>query len=295
MTNERTDGGGRSPAWLDKEQYPFVSRFAPTKAGRLHYVDEGQGNPVVCIHGNPTWSFLYRRVVGSLRTTHRCIVPDLMGFGLSDKPSDWTYRAADQAAILDAFLESLDLQEITLVVGDWGGPLGLAYAARHPGRIKAVVVTNTWCWPVKDSLYYRAFSGFMGGPVGRWLVQTRNFFARDIVRMAFGDKTRLTETIHHHYLAPLADPRDRKGCAVFPREIIAATEWLSALWNQREVFRDKVRVILWGQKDIAFRNKELRRWTALCAEAKVVELAGCGHFVAEEAPDELVQEIRALG
>jgi len=260
----------------------------------MHYLDEGAGDPVVCLHGNPTWSYLYRHVVQALRATHRCIVPDLIGFGLSDKP-DWTYRVADQAVVLEEFLESLDLHDITLVVGDWGGPLGLAYAARHPQRIRAIVVTNTWCWPVNHSLYYQGFSRFTGGPVGRWLIQTRNFFARDIVKMAFGDKTKLTEAVHRHYLMPLADPRSRMGSAIFPREIIAATDWLEGLWAQREAFRAKVRVVLWGKKDIAFRTQELARWTDLCPQAKVIELAHCGHFIAEEAPDDLVREVLALG
>lgn len=293
MSHNVSMGAGPAPDWLDHQAYPFVSRFATTKVGRLHYLDEGKGRPVVCLHGNPTWSFLYRHVVRALRPTHRCLVPDLIGFGLSDKP-DWTYRAADQAQILDEFLESLDLHDITLVVGDWGGPLGLAYANRHPDRVRDIVVTNTWCWPVNTSFYYQAFSRFMGGPVGRWLIRTRNFFARDIVKMAFGDKSKLTEALHRHYLMPLANPEDRRGSAVFPREILAATDWLEALWAQREGFRAKVRVVLWGNKDIAFRAQERRRWAALCPEAKVIELDGCGHFVAEEAPDDLVRAIRDL-
>lgn len=284
-----------APDWLDKEEYPFVPRTAGSPAGRIRYLDEGQGEPVVFLHGNPTWSFLYRKVIRTLRATRRCIAPDLIGFGFSDKPAEWSYRAEDQASVLEGFLESLDLSGITLVVGDWGGPLGLAYAARHPGRVKHIVVTNTWCWPVNRSLYYQGFSRCVGGPLGRWLIRTRNFFARDVVRMAFGDRTFLTEAVHRHYLMPLAEPADRRGSAVFPREIIAATEWLTALWDQREQFQHKVRVILWGQKDIAFRAGERRRWTELCPGAKVVLLDRCGHFIAEEAPEDLIREIAALG
>ena len=132
----------------------------------MHYVDEGSGRPVVFVHGNPVWSFMFRNQIKALSPTNRCIAPDLLGFGLSDKPHDWSYLPAEHAAHLDAFLESLDLHDVTLVIGDWGGPIGISYALGHPDRIHSIVVSNTWMWSVSRQIKFRLFSGFTGGPIG---------------------------------------------------------------------------------------------------------------------------------
>jgi haloalkane dehalogenase len=283
-----------SSEWLDRKEYPFGSHFYQTPVGRMHYLDEGSGDPIVFVHGNPSWSYQYRNVIKVLSRDRRCIAPDLIGFGLSDKPFDWSYLPEDQARILDGFLGSLDLHDITIVVGDWGGPIGLSYAIHHPERIRNIVITNTWLWSVKNDWYYQAFSKFVGGPIGRFLIRKRNFFARDIVKAAFGDKKKLTKGIHSHYLSPLADPKDRKGSWVFPKEIIGSSEWLKSLWDRIGVLKDKNVLIAWGMKDIAFREKELNRWIQTFPEAKVVRYPDAGHYVAEIRPDDLSQEIRRL-
>lgn len=131
-----------APPWLSRAHYPFAPHYFPTDAGRLHYVDEGNGPPVVMLHGNPTWSFLYRHLIGHLAPDYRCIAPDFIGFGRSDKPADWSYRPQDHAAHLDALMTQLDLRAVTLVVHDWGGPIGLSWALRHPDRVRRLVITK---------------------------------------------------------------------------------------------------------------------------------------------------------
>lgn len=282
------------PTWLDRSEFPFKPQLFPTALGQMHYVDEGAGRPVVFVHGNPTWSFLWRKTIKPLMGSHRCIAPDHLGFGLSAKPSQFGYRPIDHARNFAAFMDSLDLSDVTLVVGDWGGPIGLSYAMDHPERISAIVITNTWMWSVRRDWYYQAFSGFMGGPLGRWLIQKRNFFADNVVRAAFGDKKRLTQQVHQHYLLPLANPEERKGCWVFPGEIVGSSNWLQALWERRNVLAMKRMLIAWGMKDIAFRPKELARWMAAFPEARVVEFPDCGHYVAEERGEDLAREIARL-
>ena len=283
-----------TPDWLDRTAYPFAQHAFAVPAGSLNFVDEGIGSPVVLVHGNPSWSWQFRGVIARLAPAHRCIAPDHLGFGLSDKPADFSYLPEDHARNLELLLEHLDLRDITLVVNDWGGPIGLSYALNHPDRVARLVITNTWMWPVNDDWYYSGFSGFMGGPIGRQLIRRRNFFADTVVKMAFGTKSRLTPAIHRHYLAPLGTQADRRGSWVFPRQIIAATPWLRSLWERREAIADKPALLAWGMKDIAFREKELRGWEGLLRRSRTVRYADTGHFVSEEVPDALATEIERL-
>ena len=295
--NSPTGPGGSlevPPAWLDRTEYPFDSHWFQTGSGRMHFVDEGQGRPVVFVHGNPTWSFQFRKVIKELRTTRRCIAPDHLGFGLSDKPPAFSYLPADQARNFSEFMESLDLADVTLVVGDWGGPIGLSWALDNPERVSSVVITNTWLWSVRSDWYYRAFGGFVGGPIGRQLIRHRNFFAATVLPAAYGDRARLTPEIHRQYLAPLATGDDRRGSWVLPGQIIGSSDWLAALWDRREALAEKRIVIAWGMKDIAFRAKEMRRWQEAFPGARSVQFPHCGHYVAEEQPVELAQEISRL-
>ncbi len=280
--------------WIDRKEYPFESHYFQVPAGNLHYVDEGSGPPIVMIHGNPTWSFLYRKLIKRLRSEYRCIAMDHLGFGLSDKPKDWSYLPRDHATNLAALIEGLGLENITLVVQDWGGPIGLSYALAHPENVARIVIMNTWAWPVNRDPYYVAFSSFMGGPIGRMLIRRHNFFAKSIMRQAFGDKEKLSAAAHEHYLRALATPEDRTGCFVFPKQIIKSTPWLAQLWHSISTLNSKPKLIVWGMKDVAFREKELKRWERTFPDARVIRLDSVGHFVQEEAPDDLAEAVVAF-
>ena len=273
--------------WIDKKEYPFKSHFLPLTMGRMHYVDEGNGSPIVMVHGNPTWSFLYRHLIKGLSKTHRCIAMDHIGFGLSDKPTEWSYLPEEHARNLEALLHHLDLKEITLIVHDWGGPIGLAYAIHHPDNVKNIILMNTWMWSAKGDPHYERFSKMIGGPIGRFLIKRFNFFVRVIMKQAMGDKSKLPPAIHQHYLKVARTPEERKGSWVFPKQIIGSSDWLSHLWSQRDKLKEKPTLILWGKKDIAFRKKELEQWSALFLNKEVVVLEGVGHFVQEEKGEEL--------
>lgn len=273
--------------WIDREAYPYDSHYLELDMGRMHYVDEGSGEPVVMVHGNPTWSFLYRHLIRQLAPTHHCVAMDHIGFGLSDKPTSWNYNPAGHARNLEALIQSLDLTDITLVVQDWGGPLGLSYAINHPEKVKRLVIMNTWMWPVNNDWYYVAFSKFTGGLLGRFLIRHFNFFARVVMPQSYGDKARLTTRIHQHYLKPLTVPEERKGCWVFPGQITGAKTWLESLWSRRSILTEKQALIVWGMKDIAFREKELNTWIEALPGAQVLRLEDVGHYVQEEATDRL--------
>jgi len=298
--------------WIDRNEYPFASHYFQTPAGRLHYVDEGSGEVVVMLHGNPAWSFLYRKLIkrlssnGQARFPHpnplperegigfRCIAPDHIGFGLSDKPSDWSYLPEEHAKNLESLIGHLGLKDITLVVGDWGGPIGMQYAATHTENVKRLIVMNTWAWPVDKDFHYVAFSAFMGGPVGRFLIKHFNFFVTSFMRVVFGDKSKLGEHAHRHYKDALPTALSRKGCYVFPKQIIASTPWLGQLWSKMGELKDKPTLFVWGMKDVAFREKELKRWQQVLPNSLTLRLNTVGHFVPEEAPEELAEAVTAF-
>ena len=270
------------PIWLDRTAYPFSPHYLELEAGRMHYVDEGEGAPVLMLHGNPTWSFLYRHLIRHLSSRYRCVAPDYLGFGLSDKPAGWSYHPRDQAAAVETLIERLDLADITLVVHDWGGPIGLSCALQQPDRVKRIVLMNTWMWPLNDKPRFVLFSKGLGGPVGRFLIERYNFFARVVLPLCFGRWSRLSQSAYRHYTAPLDRPAARKGSWVFARELVGASTWLEQCWRQREKLAGKPALILWGMKDPAFRQAELARWQSLWPTAQVEHLPTVGHYVPEE-------------
>ena len=283
-----------SDGWLDRGMYPFESHYFHVPGGRIHYLDEGAGAPIVMVHGNPTWSFLYRHLISRFSPEHRCVVPDHLGFGLSDKPGERRLHPREHADNLSSLIDSLSLTDITMVVQDWGGPIGLSYALARRENVKRVVIMNTWMWPVNHDPYYIAFSRFMGGATGRFLIRRANFFARVIMRQAYGDRRKLTSKIHDHYLSPLGSPAERTQCSVLPGEILGSSDWLAELWGKRAALQGMSALIVWGLSDIAFRKKELARWVETLPDADVVRLTDVGHFVQEEAPEELGRAMSRL-
>ncbi len=284
-------GQAEMPNWLDRNEYPFESNYFNLPMGKMHYVDEGKGEPIVMVHGNPAWSFEFRNVIKEMSKTNRCIAADHIGFGLSDKPADWNYFPAQHATNFERLMDSLDLRDITMVVNDWGGPIGLSYALKNPDKIKKIVILNTWLWSVEDDPHFKKFSGFMGGFLGRFLIRQFNFFGKQVVKNAVGDKKKLTKHIHKHYYLHLEKPGDRKGSYVFPKQIIGSSLWLDSLWRQREKINNIPTTFIWGMKDIAFREQDLNYWLKHWKYSKTIKLTEVGHFPQEEAPEAVIKEL----
>ncbi len=213
LIDETTDDAIRS-------EYPFESRFLDTSAGKLHYLDEGPRDapPLLMLHGNPTWSFFYRRLVRALSKDYRCIVPDHLGCGLSDKPEDWIYDLAGHVANLERLVLALDLQHITLVLHDWGGPIGMGVARRHPERIARLVVMNTAAFPAFPSggcpLRIRICRAPM---IGSFLVRRLNAFAGLAPRMAV--VRRLSPAARRGSVLPYRSFATRVAVSRFVRDI----------------------------------------------------------------------------
>jgi haloalkane dehalogenase len=267
--------------WVDTRAYPFEPHFLSLPAGNMHYVDEGSSaHSFVMVHGNPAWSFTFRRLIRGLSPHYRCIAPDHLGFGLSDKPVDWDYLPESHAKNFAMLMDALTPESFSLVVGDWGGPIGLSYALSHPDRVKSIVITNTWMWPVNGVFHYEAFSRVMGSAFGRLLIKRFNFFVTVLMKSMF--RAHLTQATYRQYVRPLAKPEHRKGCWTFPREIIGSGDWLATLWERRDAIADIPALIAWGTRDIAFRKREMLRWMQVFRDVQVHEYP-VGHFVPEEA------------
>ena len=280
--------------WVNRTEYPFQSHFFDTDAGRMHYVDEGRGDPVVLVHGTPTWSFLYRHLIRELSESHRVVAVDHLGFGLSDKPEGAPYRPEDHARRLAALIEHLGLRDLSLGVHDFGGPIGLAYAIDHPDNVRRLVLFNTWMWSLRGDTSTERVSRLLGGPIGRFLYKRWNVSPRVLIPALMGNKEKLSKAVHRQYIDAFPRPRDRHAPWVLARELIGSSEWYEELWDRRDRLRDKPTLILWGMKDPAFNPAALDRWLELFPHARVVRFPEAGHFVQEEEGDAPVSQVAAF-
>lgn len=268
--------------WVDREAYPFKPHYFEIENGRMHYLDEGQGEPVLLVHGTPAWSFLYRDMIKVLSARYRCIAPDHLGFGLSDKPQQAAYRPADHARRLRALIEHLGLDRLSMVLHDFGGPIGLSYAIGQPHNIRALVLLNTWMWSLEGETVAEVASIGSRGPLGSMIFQYLNFELRVLFKMVWGNKAKLSPALHRQYLKPFPQPRDRQSLQTLARELRGSGEWYEELWQQRERIRNIPALLIWGLKDPIFKVRHLKCWQTLFSSAQTVTYPEAGHFVQEE-------------
>lgn len=278
--------------WLDGALYPFTPRQHTADEGTISYLDEGRGRPILFVHGTPSWSFEWRHQVAALSATHRCVAPDHLGFGLSDKPADAAYAPADHARRLLALVRALDLTDLTLVVHDFGGPIGLPILLEEPARVRALVLINTWAWAHGDDPSVRRLSRFVASPLGRFLYLSLNASPRWLVPMSFGDRKKLSRQVHRHYLAPFGRRAERHAPWALGCALAGADPYYATLWERREALASVPSTIVWGMRDPAFGSNYLARWRDALPHAELIELAAAGHFPQEEAPDEVTRAIR---
>lgn len=284
------ENSGR-PDWLSEELYPFRSRYIELSGHGLHYIDEGQGPVLLLLHGNPTWSFIYRDIIKALRGEFRCVAPDYPGFGLSEAAPGFGFGVREQAGVIQEFVRALDLREIRVMVQDWGGPIGLHTAAAEPERFAGFIIGNTWCWPVTGDRHFRLFSKFFGGAFGRFIILRFNAFV-NMLLPAGVKRGKISTAVMTHYRAPFPTPESRLPTNIFPREIVTAEDFLAEAEAGLARQADKPALILWGDKDVAFRAKERKRFEEIFSNSKTRILKGAGHFIQEDAPIEISKAIR---
>ena len=283
-------GGAADPQWLDRSAYPFATRWAPLREGRLHYVDEGSGDPVLFSHGTPTWSFEFRHLIRAVSDVRRCIAPDHLGFGLSDRPAGVAYTPEAHAARLAEFADTLRLDRFALVVHDYGGPIALPLALE--GRVTRLVLLNTWMWPFDDDAEMMRRARLVSGALGRWLYRRANASLRLLMPSAYGNRRCLTPAIHRQYLEPFRNPDDRV-LVLWPlaRALTGSSAFYASLLARAGRLVTVPTLIIWGMKDTALRPGQLERWRRLLPHATVLPGTAAGHWPHEEAPSEVAEAV----
>lgn len=286
------------PDWLARE-YPFAPRdFVTPRGARMSFLDEGPRTEaaVLMLHGNPTWSFYYRRLVRALSPARRCIVPDHVGMGLSDKPQDYPYTLAARVDDVTALVSVLGLKRVDLVVHDWGGAIGMGFAARNPGCIGRLVIMNTAAFaidrmPARIALCRRPI-------IGPLFVRGLNGFACPATWMAM-HRRRLTRDERRGYLFPYDSWANRVAIDAFVRDIpMRPVDRSWAALAEAECglrqFRDREMLIVWGGRDFCFDDVFLGRWRELFPMAAVERIADAGHYVLEDAFEIAVPRIAGI-
>ncbi len=280
-----------------KSLFPFTSRWRNIGGHRMHYVDEGQGEPLLLVHGNPTWSFYWRNLILGLRDHYRVLAVDHIGCGLSDKPQQYPYRLRQHTDNLIAFVEQLDLNRLTLVAHDWGGPIGLGTALALKDRFSRLALLNTGAFPPP---FFPWRIRICRTPLlGRAAVQGLNLFARAAIHMAVEEKDRMTPDVRAGLLHPYDSWQHRKAIYEFVRDIPHSPRHdsyavLQNLQQQLPSLAHLPTVLLWGMRDWCFREECLDLLYAMLPHARVVKFPNAGHYVVEDAHEQIVAQLQSL-
>ncbi|AIE85055.1 alpha/beta fold hydrolase [Fimbriimonas ginsengisoli] len=278
--------------WLNRHSYPFTPNYLQVEGGRMHYVDQGQGEPIVFVHGTPTWSYLFRHLIRDLSADgYRCVAPDHIGFGLSEKPADFSYSPGALTRNLGKLIDELDLHDITLVIHDFGGPIGMGYAVDHPERIKRIVLLNTWVGDVSKEPAAEKIGKMAVGPLGKFLYLS-SLSGPKMIKPLFVDRDKYTEEIQNAYFGPFLRKEDRHGTFALAKHLIESSAWFNEIWSCREVLLGKQMMLLWGMKDPTFGEKTLNRIWHEFPLAEVHTLKDAGHFALEENPRQVLNFMR---
>jgi pimeloyl-ACP methyl ester carboxylesterase len=281
-------------SWIDRELFPFESKFMDIEGHNMHYIDEGSGPVILFSHGTPEWSFGWRDLVRELRGQYRCIAPDLLGFGLSDKPAAADYSVPAHAARLEAFVEKLQLRDFHIVANDFGLGIALAYAIRKPDRVQKISIFNGWMWSLNNDPHYATPAKVMRSWLGRIMYLRFNFPVNFVMPAAFGDKKKLPPAVHQHYKKALPNAGARVAAYAFTRELTAAGPFWDDLWHKLPRISDKPFLIFWGMKDSFVPPYELEKWEKALPQAQVVRFEKAGHFCQEEEPEKMAAALRSF-
>lgn len=270
--------------WLNVVEYPFLTRHFATEDGWINYVDEGAGRPMVFLHGAPLWSFCWRKLVREFSPRYRCIAPDMLGFGLSDKPEDADYTPQAHGRRFADFMDRQGLDDVTLVVHDYGGPIGLDWAMKNRHRVRELVIFNTWMWSTREDRVARQLFRLFGSRVNRWYYRVLPAGPSFFLPVLFADRHRVPRFTREQYLMPFIGQRDRQGPYTAAEDLLRQSNWYQGLWDQVEELRSIPTLLVWGMEDISLGEDALERWRAALPEARTSRLLRAARYAMDDAP-----------
>lgn len=276
--------------WLDRSEYPFASNYFDINGQKLHYIDEGKGETILFVHGTPSWSFDYRNIIKKLKENFRCVAIDHIGFGLSDKPEQYDYSTQNHSKTLEKFVLEKNLENSTLVVHDFGGPIGLNFAIQYPEKIKRVVIINSWLWSSKTDPDFIRLSKILKSPLLPFLYRYLNFSPRFILPKSFGNN-KISKQLLKHYTQPFADRTQRNGALSFAKSLLNDQDWFEQLWNKRQAISNKATLFIWGMKDPFFKPHYLEKFQIGFINSTTIKIETSGHFPQEEQADTVTKAI----
>lgn len=283
---------GRPAFDIPQTLFPVEHRFMELDGAWIHYVDEGTGDNLLLLHGNPSWSFLYRKIIAALKCDFRCVALDFPGYGLSDAAPGYRFTPREHSDVLERFVDRLGLKDLTIMVQDWGGPIGLGFGGRRPELVRRLIIGNTFGWPLAAEQRLRVFSWIMGGPIGRLLTSAFNFVPRAFFARGFAKRP--PPEVLDMYLAPWRNRARRTAAVIAPRQLIRATSYLREVEAGLPALADRPALIVWGLRDVAFRDAERRRFERFFPRHTTVLFDNASHFLQEDVGDQIAQAIRTF-
>ena len=282
------------PFIVDKEEYPFKSHWYERNGASMHYVDEGEGIPIVLTHGNPDWSFLNRNIIKDMSKEARVIAYDLPGFGFSDTPADFGFTPQEHSEWIESLIfEHLKLDKFIMVVQDWGGPTGLNVATNHPDNVLGVVISNTWAWKVDGGI--EEFSMLFRTQEMEQRVLDENFFVTKLMLANIKEESSSNQAIVDAYTMPFPTPESRKATAIFPQQITLAGAWLEKIEARLKTLANKPIEFIFGQKDFNHGTPEaIAKWRSHFPNADVQLVPDACHFVQEDSPESFGIALRKI-
>ena len=280
-----------------RDLYPWPGKHLELASGhRLHYLDEGEGKPIVMVHGNPTWSFYYRNLVRDLSADYRCIAVDHIGCGLSDKPQDYPYTLEQHVENLSALIDALDLDEITLVVHDWGGPIGFGAAQRHAAKIRKIVIFNTGVFDGPIPLSIRMCRWPL---IGAAMVRGLNGFVRVGLLRATANPAGMKGPVGEGYLAPYDSWANRVAHHRFIKDIPleqghSTRDFFFGIDEGLKAFSGLPVMVIWGEQDFCFTTHYRDGFMERFPQAELHSFADASHWVVEDAHERVLPLVQTF-
>lgn len=278
-----------------EDEYPFASHYLDLDGVRYHYVDEGEGETLLFVHGNPTWSFAWRNLITDLSRDYRVLAVDHIGCGFSDKPQQYDYRLGQHIENLGRFVTQLDLQRVTLLAHDWGGAIGMGVAGRMPQRFSRIVLFNTAAFrSTRIPLRIAVCRIPVLGPLA---IRGMNLFARAALRMAVSHQEKMTPAVRRGYLAPFGNWHDRIAQLRFVQDIPLkpshpSYQTLCDVEAGLDKLQDHPLLLMWGEQDWCFSPEFRREFEQRFPEAESVTFDDAGHYVFEDAGERILPRLR---